>query len=537
MSRYQSLQFFLHILSAIPAGIHMLSLVTVAAVPDHRCFIPELDSNVSLSSPGGLPSWNASVLAQFLPLNDDSSINCLVLENSTHVPCNRYVYDTSYYQSSKAMEWDFVCDARWKGALAQSVYMLGVVTGAFYLGGLSDKYGRKTIFYLSAVMQTILGIGAAFTPNYSSFVIVRYFYGIFASAGCYMTGFVLTVELVGSKWRTICGITFPGLFAGGIMLVAGWASIIKDADMLQLVYGLHGLILITHWWIMDESPRWLWSKGRFEEAIDIVAKGVKMNEGRELDKVNYLSKGRSTTNVFVQENSSLSDIFHSPNLRRMALNVCFNWFANSIVYYGLSLGAGGLPGNPYLNIFLSALVEIPSYIAAAYSVDKIGRRATTSFLMLSGGVCCVVAAQTAAAGRPTATTVVMLMGKLFIAGSFAIIYNYTAELFPTSVRNSAVGLGSMCALISAALTPMITLLDSFDPKVPVVIFGVVAILSGWWTLFLPETMDQPIPETLEDGERLVKGDTFFTALVRRKQSPKVDDERATELNPLRTVEK
>lgn len=72
------------------------------------------------------------------------------------------------------------------------------------------------------------------------------------------------------------------------------------------------------------------------------------------------------------------------------------------------------------------------------------------------------------AGNTAATTVVMI-GKFMIAGSFAIIYNYTAELFPTPVRNTALGVGSMCARLSGALTPLITLLVllhliSFDFK-------------------------------------------------------------------------
>jgi MFS family permease len=51
-----------------------------------------------------------------------------------------------------------------------------------------------------------------------------------------------------------------------------------------------------------------------------------------------------------------------------------------------------------------------------------------------------------------------MIGKFFIAGSFAIVFNYTAELFPTVVRNTAIGIGSMGARLSGALTPLITLL-------------------------------------------------------------------------------
>lgn len=140
------------------------------------------------------------------------------------------------------------------------------------------------------------------------------------------------------------------------------------------------------------------------------------------------------------------------------LNVCLCWFANSLVYYGLSLSAGKLYGNPFLILFLMGLVEFPSYIVIVFVLDRLGRRSITSGLMLLGGLCCIIAVFIAQ-GSTAATTIVML-GKLFIAGSFAVIYNYSAELFPTVVRNSAMGLGSMCARLSGALTPLITLLGT-----------------------------------------------------------------------------
>lgn len=491
----------------------MLSLVTVASVPDHRCLVPALDVNTTASD----LVWNSTVLSRYIPLKDDGEINsCLILNNGTAEACSEFVYDNTYYKSSRTIEWNFVCDRRWMGAIAQTIYMFGVFTGAVVLGGMADKVGRKTVFCWSALLQLLLGVGVAFTPNFISFLVVRYLYGIFGSAGSYITGFVLTMELVGSNYRTICGITFQAIFACGIMLVAGWGALIEDRMMLQIVYGLHGLLLVAHWWIMDESPRWLWTQGRFKESIDIVAKALKMNRQPELDKTYYSSKAKSSpASTIEQPRANLSDLFKTPNLRKKTLNVCLNWFANSLVYYGLSLGVGSLPGNPFMILFINAVVEIPSYITVVILLDKLGRRSITSFLMLLGGICCIVAVHMAKG--ETLTTTVVMMGKLFIAGSFAVIYNYSAELFPTVVRNSAMGLGSMCARLSGALTPLISLLDSFDPKVPAIIFGVVSIVSGVWTLFLPETMNQPMPESLEDGEQFGKGDTFFTTGLGRKE--------------------
>lgn len=162
------------------------------------------------------------------------------------------------------------------------------------------------------------------------------------------------------------------------------------------------------------------------------------------------------------------------------------------------------------------MVEIPSYIAVILLLDRLGRRSITSTFMLIGGIACIVA--TSFGSKSTESTAIVLLGKLFIAGSFAVIYNYTSEIFPTVVRNSAMGLGSMCARLAGAFTPLITLLSSFDPRVPAIIFGCVSIVSGFWVLFLPETNNQPMPESIEDGENFGKGDTCFTSSRRKTHS-------------------
>lgn len=506
--RYQGFQFFLHVLAAMTAGIHMLSLVTVAAVPEHRCWIDGVDTNEAAAL------WNSSEIIASIPLTASGGLdNChMYNEDNISVTCDRWVFDTRYRTSSRAIEWNLVCNQRWKGAVAQTVFMLGVFTGAIFLGGLADKVGRKTVFCWSGVLQLILGVVVSFIPEYWSFLVVLFFYAIFGSAGAYIPAFVLTMEIVGASKRTACGVAFQCAFAFGIMLVAGWGAIIDDRMILQVVYGLHGLLLVPHIWIMDESPRWLWAQGRPKEAVDIVQKALKFNKSDEvLDRAQLVSKGKiESTKVIDEPSASTLDLFRTPNLRNKTLNVCLCWFANSLVYYGLTLSTGKLEGNPYLITAVFGLVEFPSYAAVIYFLDIWGRRLLISSMMVIGGSACIIAAFIPSG--TTISTIIVIAGKLFIAGSFAIVYNYSAELFPTVVRNSAMGLGSMCARLSGAMTPLITLLDSFDPKIPAVIFGLVALLSGFLCCFLPETMNQPMPQSLADGENFGKGDTCFNCL-------------------------
>ncbi|XP_022921127.1 organic cation transporter protein [Onthophagus taurus] len=515
--KYQCFQFILHVLSGVTAGMHMLSLVTVGAVPDHRCYIPDIDQHSNITM------YNHPEADNYVPISKTGSYdNCNIFINGTSsnetTRCNRWIYDDTYYKSSRGIEWDFVCDRRWMGAVAQSSYMFGVFLGAITLGSAADKYGRKPVYCWSATLQLILGVLVAFIPEYYSFLVIRFLYGIVGSAGAYIPGFVLTMELVGASKRTACGIAFQGAFAFGFMLVAGWGALVKDRQLLQVIYGLHSLILIANWWIMDESPRWLWAQGRVKESVRIIQKALKMNGSNiKVDEADYSSnvKLHNMEEKASSEEAGMMDLFKTPNLRNKTLNICLCWFANSIAYYGLSLSTGKMSGNPFLILFLMGLVEIPSYILTSLIMDRTGRRGLIAFYMLTGGICCLGAAKMTQ-GSTESTTVVMI-GKFLIASSFAIVYNYSAELFPTVVRNSALGLGSMCARLSGAMTPLITLLDSFDPTLPAMIFGVIALISGFLTLFLPETLGSPMPQSIEDGENFGVGDTCFTSCMGKKR--------------------
>lgn len=544
--RYQLCQFLLQVLAGFVAGIHMLSSLPVSHVPDHRCAIPNLETD------GKVLDWNSTEVLKWIPKKSDGDLEpCLLIDQNTkeEYKCSEWVYKTDVVTSSRGMEWDYVCRNKWMLSVYQSSYFVGVFIGAVTLGRLADKFGRKTIFVISAFLQLIFGIAVAFIPEYYTLLLFTVGYGIFGSAGCYITGFVLTMELVGASWRTVCGVSFQVMFALGIAVLGCWGFVIKDRMWLQVCYGLHSLLLIGHFWLLDESPRWLWSQGRKAEAVKIIEKAAKINKLEPIDRAHFLPSHRasrssigsqrsrsihgSRTSVNKVENEAspgLLDLFRTPRLRRRTLNVCLNWFSNSLAYYGLTLSSGSLTSNLYISMILMGFTEIPVYILTVLLLDRTGRRFLTAVPLLLGGGSCIAACFTPKG--EVITTVVLYFGRFCIACSFAVIYNYSTELFPTVIRNSAMGLGSMCARSSGVLTPFISLLDTFDLRLPRMIIGVIAILSGFLTMFLPETLKQTMPQTLQDGEDFGKGDTCFTTgcFGRRRRATTVPVDEPTENN-------
>ena len=113
------------------------------------------------------------------------------------------------------------------------------------------------------------------------------------------------------------------------------------------------------------------------------------------------------------------------------------------------MSSTSLSNDPAVAFILSALVEIPSYVAGAILIDFWGRKPLTAFSLLLTGVTCIPAGF--ASG--TLQLVLVLAGKFGASMAFSLIYIYTAELFPTEIRATALGLCSMMARIGGIAAP------------------------------------------------------------------------------------
>eukprot|EP00106_Octopus_bimaculoides_P002413 XP_014769855.1 PREDICTED: organic cation transporter protein-like isoform X2 [Octopus bimaculoides] len=254
---------------------------------------------------------------------------------------------------------------------------------------------------------------------------------------------------------------------------------------------------------VNESPRWLASQGKFEEAQNIYRKIAKTN------KTEFPEDDADLEEPIIcnTKKGSLIDLFKSRILFSRSLIIFFNWGVINMVYYGLLFSSGDLTSNLYLSSFLSGLAEIPAYIILIFTLDRLGRKPLYCTSTILSGIACIISGFAHVWGKdlPWISTTLALIGKFAISSSFAIIFNLTTELFPTVVRNSAFGLSSSVGRIGSMLAPYIMLSGNyipskFGPSLPFIMFGVVSVIAGFLSLLLPETKGQNLPETIKDGE-------------------------------------
>ncbi|KAM6580400.1 hypothetical protein CsatA_004174 [Cannabis sativa] len=416
--------------------------------------------------------------------------------------------------SSTVAQWGLVCGEKYKVGLVQALFFGGCMIGAGIFGHLSDSFlGRKGSLTIVCLLNAIFGCITALTPDYITYLLLRFLTG-FSTGGVGLCAFVLATEPIGPSRRGVAGMSTFYFFSTGIALLSLIAYVFPTWRALYIASSIPSLIfLVLVIPFISESPRWYLVRGKVNEAMTIMNSIAKSN-GKELpegitlgldDESNTKSISESinpTSNNGVS--GSLVDVVRSPVTRvRLFLAVAIN-FLCSVVYYGLSLNVVNLDTNLYMTVVLNAVAEMPAFTITAILLDKFGRKPLAIGTLWFSGLFCFLGSLVRNDVVGVWKVLRMICGVLGIfgmAGTYNLLFIYTAELFPTVVRNAALGCATQASQMGAILAPFVVVLGG---ALPFVVFAICGIVGGIHAFYLPETLNKPLYDTMdgmESGEK------------------------------------
>ncbi|XP_063708766.1 organic cation transporter protein-like [Culicoides brevitarsis] len=491
--RWQFLMTLLLALFQVPNTFHIYSPTFQAADKVYWCKRPERFSNYSIAE--WIKYSNSSSNCSMYDLNYDHLVDEQQRLQSGMISCTDWEFKEDDLGNTWTSQWKLVCDKEWLKNVAEMFFLVGVASGGIVSGVLSDKFGRKRLLFISAVLQTFFGLALYFADSFELYLCLRALLGLVSVSVTY-AGLILAMEFVDGKWQTIAGMynLFP--LPVSYIMISGIAYLTQDYQYLQLCIGLPGVFLCLLWFVIPESPRWLLIKGKTAEVKKIVKQAAAMNKRELPEDLDMLLQPP----VVEESNAEVSELFKSKYLRLITFCFLCIWFTMNLVYYGLVLNMNALGGNIYLNSTLAGLVELPAIALAMYIIGKTGKKWLFCGTLMTAGLACLGAAIMEGNDEMLSVKLTFVMiGKFTISAGNTIMPVYTAELYPTAIRNIGVGACNVSAGFALILTPYLSMLT----RIQVYLF--MAILTAWcWfgaivVMFLPE--NRIIPATDLDRRR------------------------------------
>ncbi|HLM22811.1 MAG TPA: sugar porter family MFS transporter [Propionibacteriaceae bacterium] len=426
-------------------------------------------------------------------------------------------YDTGVINGAlEPMKEDLGLTATGEG-LVTSTLLVGAAIGAAACGKFNDSLGRKKTLTMLAVLFFVGTIGGVLAPNLAIMIPSRVILG-FAVGGASVTVPVYLAELAPTERRgSLAGrgelaIVVGQLLAFAINAIIGnvWGEHPGVWRYMLAVAAIPAVGLFVGMLQMPESPRWLISKNRHDEALEVLMQVRSEERARaEMEEVEFLHEEEEQAKMGGWKDLQL------PWVRRLFIAGIGVAIAqqctgiNSIMYYGtqvLTLAGFSASAALIANVANGVLAVIGSAICLFYLMDRVPRRK----LIIGGFI-----ATTTAHGLIVISSFLLPDGltKAFVVLTFMVLFVFCmqltlnipvwviiSEIFPLDIRGLGMGVSVLClwvtnAIIAFAFPILVEAIQIEGAFLVFVVLGLIAI--AFLTKFLPETRGRSLEELEE----------------------------------------
>ena len=380
----------------------------------------------------------------------------------------------AFILTSMAEEWNM--SASEKGWVV-SIGFVGMAIGAIFSGGLADRIGRRTVFAMTLVIYSIATALCAFAPNLMWLLIFRFIVGL-GLGGQLPVAVTLVSEYIPAHVRGRFIVLLESFWGLGWLVAALVSYFVIPSYGWHIAFLIGGLPALYVFMILKKVPEsvpYLINRGRVEEAHALVQK---LERQCGVEVIDYIE----VKPVAEKHNISFRQLWSGPFARR-TLMLWLIWFGIVYSYYGiftwlpsLLVKQGYSIVQSFEYVLIMILAQLPGYVAAAWLVEKWGRKPTLASFI---GMCAIAAYFF---GQANTVNMIMFWGCLlsfFNLGAWGVLYTYTPEQYPTNIRAFGSGWASAVGRMGGIVAPIVvTHLMVMDNGFSQVFMMFTAVLLG-----------------------------------------------------------
>jgi sugar porter (SP) family MFS transporter len=390
--------------------------------------------------------------------------------------------------------------------------LLGAAIGAACAGPLSDRLGRRNLIIIAAILFTIGAIGAALSPSVTVLVLFRVVLGLAVGAAALIVPLYLS-EIAPTEIRGAISSLNQLMIVVGILLAFIANALLADSGAWRWMLGLAvvpSVVLLIGMYFMPETPRWLVSRGREDEARGVLLQSRTEEEAeKEIQDIKEVER---------QEEGGLRELV-APWVRP-ALVVAIGLAVfqqiigiNTIIYYAPTTLTNVGYGNAaaiYANLVIG-VINVLMTLVAIRIIDSTGRKP----LLLGGLVGMVISLSvlglsTLLLSEPSSPTDTVAIITLLCLAGFIICFAATwgptvwvmlPEVLPLRIRGTAMGVAIFLHWIANFIVSQTfpSLLASLGPGPVFLGYAVIGVLAFVFvSAFVTETKGRSLEEIEAD---------------------------------------
>ncbi|GMR60233.1 hypothetical protein PMAYCL1PPCAC_30428, partial [Pristionchus mayeri] len=364
--------------------------------------------------------------------------------------------------------------------LTSSSFMIGNIVGGLTIAPLSDKVGRRPILLLCSCGQALSLLILSLAPDVYSFIGLRAIHGMFYT-GNGQAAWVLAFESCPVSLRASAAFVFGMSWVAGYVVLLPIVIFAPSWRYIMFLSAIPCVLFVVAVFIMNccsfvpESLQFLVMKGRNEQSekwTKRIVEGPMLITMEDTQSTEAASPGGQSS---FQKNKKIICCI---------LLVGGLWICDSFDYFGLSFYSTKLGGNIYVNYAVLGLIEAPAYMVTHRLLNALPRRHVMSLSLGAAGVSFMILSLLKGGSVPS--IICWTIGKLAISIVYLGVYVVGSEVFPTNVRNSALGICSVISRVGGVLAPYVVTLDRMNRLYPIFVFAAVAFTGAIFACLLPE---------------------------------------------------
>ncbi|MFL6703640.1 MAG: MFS transporter [Paraburkholderia graminis] len=384
------------------------------------------------------------------------------------------------------------------GVLIGASY-IGQFIGALTFGWYAERRGRIRSVTIAIAIMSVMSMGCALSGSFAMLLVCRFIQGIGVGGEMPVAATYIS-ELSNAHGRGKYFLLYELIFPVGLMAtgqIGAWLVPLIGWKIMFWIGAVPGLLIALLIARLPESPRWLISKGRFDEA-EAVIRDMEASTDRRIEPGRRQQPNKGVMNARAGWRELLSPFYRGRTLVVWVLWATAFFIANSLNNWLPTLyrSVYHLPLQTALRAAsMTNVAQVALLLICAYVIDRVGRRNWTVSAF------CLAAILFACLGLFAAHDVwsAMVLGTLsygLIGSIAAVLYLYTPEVYPTRMRATSTGLATSWLRLASAVGPSLAglLLHKRGIGSVFVMFAVVAVVGAICALRMTETRERSLEE-------------------------------------------